>query len=512
MAQEPEFEIISCSVFVRRPGEEDIFQVFPRLAIERSLKVGREDASSVRIASLIQALRAGIQFQSLVIESHLVTQLIAGTFDLPDSVTVGTTRIPDFSGDGFRAASSGYQFLGRLSQIISAVDDNLIRHTPAYTSGEIISALLTTNSRDFFAIYRPMNVTPETHFILVFYIQPRPTILFPQPALADLGICRSFSESSFDTDSMFSMDQSFSGSSDDFSNLRTAEHALDNMVQPPPFSDMVGAPNWEVYVSSMLSDMHKSPPNDSMGSSQSGEFTTCLSVNATSSSPNPPDVTRRLPYPARKRSGSLSTETSILLLLPLFTPPVGSSILRESSFIVGDLLGMVKNHAAMTKLLDLFGLDCTDPTSTRTLHDQNDDSHKLSTKAVFKVCGWSESTFNNKRSRYQNTEKAAKMTWQGEIPMSGSATRDQYENWRALVYFWSVLGPVATGIPPQADSEDEAERFRRRFDTSSARTSYLFPYGPHSYPNIFCAHPLTPNLWDWFDELNMEFSPEIGTV
>ncbi|KAJ6602610.1 hypothetical protein DFH09DRAFT_1068994 [Mycena vulgaris] len=389
-----DFDIISCCIVIKQSNKGSIFQVFPRLAIEQSLKITQEDTSSVRIESLIQCLRTGLQFQSLFIETQLLTELIAGTFDLPKSVGVSTTRIPDFSGEGYRAVSSGYQFLGRLSQINLAVDDLRFHHTPEYTSGEIISALLTAKSSDFFDTYRPMKVAPHTTFILIFTVQNHLQTPSPYHLLGQSSIPRSHSVGSFESDSMYLFDQHVSGSSDDSTRASSVD-MIQSVLQAPIIPDIPGDSHWERSISPLISDE--------------------LAENRFS---DPPASRRKSPYPARSRnrSGSLSTEDTILLILPSLKPAHESSIFTEAKFVGGNLLTILENHAAMSKLLDVFGLDTSDPARISIFHDQSNEAHKLSARAVLKACGWSESTFTNKGSRYRNAEKAAKMQWKGEEP------------------------------------------------------------------------------------------------
>lgn len=263
------YNIISCSILVRRDSEsnqEDVFQVIPRLAIHSSLKTPRGNASSVRIASLLQCLRTGIQFQSVVIENPLVTALITGTYPAPDSVGVSTTRVPDFSCNEYRGLTSGYQFFGELSQINLAVEHNHTQHSTAYTSGEIISTLLTPSSHDFFTIYGPMNVTPESNFILIFTVRNGSTT-FLEPVLRH---SQSFSESvlSFETDSIFSLDPSFhisdgfvSSQSGDSSPTSAYLEHINDAFQTPSFPDFSCITNWENCIVSPLD-----PQAESLGS------------------------------------------------------------------------------------------------------------------------------------------------------------------------------------------------------------------------------------------------------
>ncbi|KAJ6502996.1 hypothetical protein DFH09DRAFT_1102297 [Mycena vulgaris] len=260
---------------------------------------------------------------------------------------------------------------------------------------------------------------------------------------------------------MYLFDQRVSGSSDDSTRASSVD-MIQSILQAPIIPDIPGDSHWERSISPLISDE--------------------LVENRFS---DPPASRRKSPYPARSRnrSGSLSTEDTILLILPSLKPAHESSIFTEAKFVGGNLLTMLENHAAMSKLLDVFGLDTSDPARISIFHDQSNEAHKLSARAVLKACGWSESTFTNKGSRYRNAEKAAKMQWKGEEPEIGSDSRKDFEAWKGAVYMWSALGPLATGMPPCANSQNEAERFacellQKSLDTISTaafRTAHLLP-------------------------------------
>ncbi|KAJ6540074.1 hypothetical protein DFH09DRAFT_1090081 [Mycena vulgaris] len=229
---------------------------------------------------------------------------------------------------------------------------------------------------------------------------------------------------------------------------------IQSVLQAPIIPDIPGDSHWERSISPLISDE--------------------LVENRFS---DPPASRRKSPYPARSRnrSGSLSTEDTILLILPSLKPAHESSIFTEAKFVGGNLLTILKNHAAMSKLLDVFGLDTSDPARISIFHDRSNEAHKLSARAVLKACGWSENIVMQK--------KAAKMQWKGEEPEIGSDSRKDFEAWKGAVYMWSVLGPLATGMPPCANSQNEAERFacallQKSLDTISTaafRTAHLLP-------------------------------------
>ncbi|KAJ7670249.1 hypothetical protein B0H17DRAFT_1141955 [Mycena rosella] len=282
------------------------------------------------------------------------------------------------------------------------------------------------------------------------------------------GVQRSYSEASFKTDSRFSMDSCFSLFPDDFApsqpskNDTTNTYPLDvihSAFQTPPLPDFASVSSWQDFSDWEMQEgtaSAKSPEHDSQ------EIRTTIDHGhpSTASSLSAPSC--KSPYLSRSshnRSGSVATEHAILLILPTLTPPAEPSAFHNTKFVDGgDLASMLKNHAAMAKLLDLLGLDHLDLAGTRTFVEAADRLHKITARSVFKACNWSDRTFKNKVSRYLNAERSAKMDWPGSVPAIGNNDRVAYEEWQGSIYMWSALGPVATGLQPCADSQYEPER------------------------------------------------------
>ncbi|KAJ6628827.1 hypothetical protein B0H10DRAFT_1940204 [Mycena sp. CBHHK59/15] len=213
---------------------------------------------------------------------------------------------------------------------------------------------------------------------------------------------------------MFAMDQQFETSNtlvDDLSSGYTMDQPYD-MTKAFPINHA------EVH----LSDSAVKPSEDLQSREwvNPSDFGLHSSVDRSTS----PASSRHSPYPTqlRDRSSSVSkTKDAILLLLPTRTPPI-----QPSQYLNAKCLGssvtlsqMVRNHRAMANLLNTFNLD---PSHLDVIHkfaDEENISHQLTAKAVLRACGWKESTFKNKASRYQNAEKAAKMSWNGELPAIG---------------------------------------------------------------------------------------------
>ncbi|KAJ6562084.1 hypothetical protein B0H19DRAFT_92645 [Mycena capillaripes] len=418
--------IISCSILVRQPDQAHILQVIPRLVIDGSQVVAREDASSVRIASLILALRTGIEFQGFHIEEPLLASLITGTIHCPNLVSVSTTRIPDFSGSVYKEASSGYQFLGWLSQVNADAVDNCTQHTAVYTSGELISAAHTSKSADFFSTYRPMNVIPESHFILIFTLHEES----PNHGSSDSDIYSTFS-------STYTSDAEVASSDFDVYSL---DGIATSFTSGPALSEVS---EWTLSQSMYpISLPCVGDPNVPL---------TNGAVSAASPRPSP------YPAPSRSRSGSVSGEEKILLLLSSLQPPVAHTVLRDAKYVRQNisLSGMIRNHRSMGMLLDICGVNSS---TTKTFTDLSAQTHSLTSKSVFGACGWSESTFGNKTSLYQNSEKAAKMSWSGVVPPEGTEGRTVYDAWQGMIYLWSPIGPILTGMESSASSLDASER------------------------------------------------------
>ncbi|KAF8183284.1 hypothetical protein K438DRAFT_1766958 [Mycena galopus ATCC 62051] len=400
-------QIISCTILVKQVDRADIIQVVPRLVIAHSQVILRGDASSVQIASLILALRTGIQFQGFQVEEPLLSALLTGTVPSPDSITVSTSRVPNFSGNAYRNTGSGYQFIGLLSQVNMDVENDLTHHTKAYTSGEVISATLIPDSAQFFSAYRPMNVVPESDFILIFTVPSQ----IPQSVNSDIQSIFS-SPPSLASFSLGSPTFSFGAPDLDF---------FDGLMHLSPGSQSEGS-DWErgfpahsihaIPAPQLLQDdtqyfeTHGSPDENNLDFTSAGTLLT---------------LPTSLPPPLRDRSGSISTEQQILLHLSTLQPPVGNSAFRDTKFVVrgNSLWGMIENHGSMVRLLDLCGLESSKPARLEGSSGPDVQTHQLTIKSVFKACDWSESTFGNKTSRYQNAKKAARSCWNGAPPEIG---------------------------------------------------------------------------------------------
>jgi hypothetical protein len=409
--------IISCSILVKQGNRADIVQVIPRLVIDHSRVILRDDASSVQIASLILALRAGIEFQGFRIEEPLLSDLITGTIPYPDLVSVSTSRVPNFSSNAYRDADSGYQFIGLLSQVNTDVDNDLTQHTTAYTSGEVISAALTPESSQFFSTYRPMNVVPESNFVLIFSLHKESAIPSQCPESMNPDIHNTFVAS----------EPAFNPLNAPLFDFVTANLcSFDGLAEPFYSPALPEELNWDhIFPTQPIYSMSapqvlQERSHDLEIEGGLGDHSLDLHSRASAALPTPP---RSSPYPtpSRSRCGSISTEQRILLFLAAVQPPVGNSPFHDAKFVVRNntLTGMIRNHRSMTKLLDICGLDCSAPDRVRSFSGSDTQTHKLTVESVFIACGWSESTFGNKTSRYQNAEKAAKMHWNGAVPDIG---------------------------------------------------------------------------------------------
>ncbi|KAJ7199942.1 hypothetical protein GGX14DRAFT_572375 [Mycena pura] len=440
-------DTISCSILVKQLNEDDVFQIFPSLIIPRSLKIPRGDAFSVRITGLIENLRTHIFFQPL--ESLILTKMIDGTHPMPDSVSVSTTRVPDFDGDGFKAAGTGYLFLGKLSQVYHAITDNPTQHSFSYTSGdEVLSGHLTAKSRNFFASYAPMGVTAESNFSIIFTVQHNGFAEFLHPTSTNSGLFRSFSTTSFESDAAFFSDSDLP----EFYNMPTNHTDVDSIT---------AWENLNRITSSAASDDHMIDTTASP-SGHEHKLTVVNTNRAFDSSSNSsiPSKSHSSPYSSRLRSraGSLTTENSILLLLPTFVPALPSSAFHDAKFTEGRLMVMVRNFGSMQQLLDIFSLQANYKAKrAMPFTDHAGKTHQLSAVGVLNACGWNHKTFQNKQSRYQNAEKVAKMEWKGPVPAIDTDAHISYNCWQGTVYMWSAAGPVATGLAPNSMSGNKQE-------------------------------------------------------
>ncbi|KAJ7686978.1 hypothetical protein B0H14DRAFT_3534316 [Mycena olivaceomarginata] len=279
----------------------------------------------------------------------------------------------------------------------------------AYTAGEVISATLTPDSAQFFSAYRPMNIVPESNFILIFTVPPQG----PESVNSDIqSIFSSPPSPSLASFSFGSPTASFGSPDLDF---------FDGLMDPfPSPGSWTEGSDWEHGIPAYSIHAIPAPqvlPDDTLethGSPDENSFdltsAETLLTLPTSSSPL-----------LRRRSGSISTEQRILLHLSTLQPPVGNSAFLDAKFVArqNSLRGMIENHGSMLRLLDLCGLELSKPARFKGSSGPDIPTHQLTIKAVFKACGWSESTFENKTSRYQNAEKAARLCWNGTAPEIG---------------------------------------------------------------------------------------------
>ncbi|KAF7326472.1 hypothetical protein MVEN_02614300 [Mycena venus] len=405
-------QIISCTILVKQVNQADIIQVVPRLVIAHSQVILRGDASSVRIASLILALRTGIQFQGFQVEEPLLSALLMGTVPSPDSITVSTSRVPNFSGNAYRNAGSGYQFIGLLAQVNMDIPPRS------------------------FSAYRPMNVVPESNFILIF------TVPSQNPHLGS----PTFGFGSPDLDFFDGLTHLSPGSRTEGSDWERGIPAHSIHALPAPQLLQADTQRFET---------RGSPDENNLDLTSAGTLRTLPTAS---------------PPPLRRRSGSISTEQRILLHLSTLQPPVGNSAFHDAKFVArgNSVRGMIENHGSMVRLLDLCGLESSKPARFEGSSGADVQTHQLTIKAVFKACGWSESTFGNKTSRYQNAEKAARSYWNETAPeIDNTKHRRTYDEWRGVVYMWSPLGPIFSGVDPSSSSVNESERLAAKLSQKS---------------------------------------------
>ncbi|KAJ7698849.1 hypothetical protein B0H16DRAFT_1705915 [Mycena metata] len=440
------FDTISCSILIRSSDHDDIFEIIPSLFVRRSLKITREDASSIRVAALMLALRTAVEFDHLALENAMLTDIINGVYHSPNSVKVSTTRVPDFNGERFKAHGTCHVSLGDLSKLYLAVDNNRVKHSSLYSPGEILSAFEHSSADGFFAKHAAMGVTPRSNFSIIFTIRPDPSttgFLLSSPIGGHLR--RSFSVSSLSSDPM---------SSDDTFAYLTSAYSVDSAPPSIDTSDASVYPALAFQPGSIHcagnepTNLTGVPHLDHSPSSNTHSY----------SSPHPGTPS---PVANRTRAGSLShraIKETLQLLLSTRTPPLESSALFAAERLKEPrgpgsikLLDMIQNFTAVQNLLVAFGLEATKVEVVFT--DPAGQDHKLSGETVLRGLGWPFQTFKNKSEIYLRATKAAKMDWKGAVP-TGPAELALYRNWQGIVYMWSALGPVFTGQPPEANPDE----------------------------------------------------------
>jgi hypothetical protein len=391
---------ISCSILICQPGKPDILTLFPQIQIISGHKIQRHDAYSVRIEAVLLALRNS----PIPIENPVMAQIIRGTLPIPKSITVSTSRLPNFLDKGYRVPCSGYHFLGYLSHINHRVDNNIAESSAEYSSGELISSLSTAGAAEFFRVHQPMDVIPESHFIIIFTLPP---------IIATMPLERSFSASSITSESsLLSMDSDFN-----FSPETTGfyEELCRNTMQPDPQS--LAAPIVDVPQSSPPPSLPSGSPQPSLSPSLHHPLS---NSGATHSSPpfSLSGSTRPSPYRS-PHHGQSNTIESILLILPTLSPPEDASLYHNAKYTPKiALVKMIRERQAIGHLLDILDLDATTSrlNVTNTYSDAAQNTYELTSGSVLKACGWKPGTFQNKGSGYKKAEKVAKMVWRGSVP------------------------------------------------------------------------------------------------
>ncbi|KAF8187044.1 hypothetical protein K438DRAFT_1765189 [Mycena galopus ATCC 62051] len=380
---------------------------------------------SVRIAGLLLALCTGLDFGNFSLEDPMLMKIIAGTVDSPNSVG---------------APGTGNQFLGILHQIYLSVNTSVTQHSAGYILGEVFDSKETAGTRDFFAIYAPWGVTVKSNFTIIFTVRQE---LEPTPFLLSYmhgsDFSRTYSGSSTTSDDMFSK-----------YNITSSEpNHLGHPFSTPPLLNFF--PQSIVSPTPFIPSTHSPTSRDT---------------------PTPPRQVKT----RGRLSSLLKNITVIKLILPFLIPPVSDSAFRAADFTLSDTttqLAMIQNYITMCNLLATL----TTTKDTKVFPDRDGNAHTLSGIVVLKASNWNENTFKNKASCYQNAEKAANLEWKGVIPDDCH----NYNKWLVIVYMWSVLGPVATGIPPSKVSSNKIESNAacliqsdlERIGSDAFRTKYL---------------------------------------
>ncbi|KAK7001619.1 hypothetical protein R3P38DRAFT_3046094 [Favolaschia claudopus] len=437
---------VSCAIAVTQPKKGTIFELIPALPIPSNRIITRTDANSIRVAALLHALRFGLMHKTVAFASDLVTQLVTGTFPLPSTVLVSTTRVPDFETERYRSPLSAHIVIGDLCQVCGEIDLQIFDHTSEYSVGEVLATRLTPASQEFFASYSPMAVMPETTFALIFSLSvDSADLIFHPPTLIRSSSVASFETELHSTNSNNPTSSSSAGS--DFFAPHCAHSAdvLDPSVYscPPPPSNH------------HLSTSPASTPQRSLaGRSRSASVSACLQ--------------------------------SLKALLPTLTPPLSDSALNaaQGGKGSGSLLLQIRNFHSMQKLLDAFQLKAVPDkkkSPTEVFSDAFGGEHTLSGNSVVEACGWSARTFCNKARRLEKIQQILKQyDWNGDIPdgsdesKEGKARYKAYKLWLGIVYMWSPTGPIVTDQEPDGKSNNPNEQYASTLTQSSIELSEIW--------------------------------------
>ncbi|KAJ7616487.1 hypothetical protein FB45DRAFT_872949 [Roridomyces roridus] len=381
---------ICCHLVVKQHGQDDASQILAGVRFPSLLVAHRETTACTTALAIICATQNHLASRPDVDLAPALRQVLELDGPCYHNVLVSTTRIPNFKEGTYRDWQNGFRQIGRLQSFSSTLpspefDDKLDVLAATADSGNSMAS-------DFYTIWRPMGVSPESHFILIFNIrhpEPLPSIELPIDCRM-FGLALPSSNTappSFDTPNLLSSTPSASGS--------------------PLYSP-------------------GSPAHHSSGSSAPSRGSRSRSTS---------------PAPYRAASlGPSMTEVKDLCRLQVSDFETLEAKATWSAGTRGtNLATLARSFYAMEQVLDGLGLNPTDFKAPREFKLHSGEDLVLTAEDVLTSFGWKESTFSNKRTMYKRAESVAKSIWASSDTSDPNSPR-MYEIHQGICYLWG--GPL----------------------------------------------------------------------
>lgn len=367
---------ISCYFYVERPGALPLTQMLPQIPVFPGILTRRADAFSITVAGLLLSLR--YWQETPVMESSVIKDLITGDFRPLSSVTLSSTRVPDFtSNSGYSCAAAGYRRLTSLLDAEASIEaSDVFPGESLSLPKEIIAAATTSNSSsaDLFHLWAPMGVEASSLFILI-------------------------------------------------ANFHGTSPGSSQQTEPPsPHGSLSHTSSW----SSQFSDFSEADAALFLELPREDDFSFAHPQFHASLDPILPGmpVMQAAPVGARKKTRQRSASAA---RVNKFVKDVCESLGNGATFLDvhyvdgTTLTGKVRQHRAMRLLLqklDLRGFKAEDFKTFQ--HPSDGTSLSLRTDTVLTACSWAVQTFKNQGGIYTDLESlATHFLWKGSVPVAG---------------------------------------------------------------------------------------------
>ncbi|KAJ7443669.1 hypothetical protein FB451DRAFT_1189908 [Mycena latifolia] len=416
--------------------------MFPQIRVPHAILNRRGDSLSVTVAGLLLSLRRQLEpFQNTIIQD-----LIAVDFSASATVSLSTTRVPDFTlTSGYQGAAAGYR------QLISLAEANILiasLETSATSNlslpQEIIATAQTSNSlaTEFLRIWSPMGVDPTSLFIIIATI-PSFDIYHPSSFFSSTGPSPNSSQGTRSSSPHPSLSDLSAWSSDCLDpSLYQASSVAPLERSHPLYSTILSIPADNTHF------LHSSD-----GALESVEVTPSPKILSAATDCPPPS--KRNP-----RVRSASAKAAYDLVGKAAHQLDHDKTFQDAQYAVDSTLTkMVRQHRALALLLQVIAgraqVAPADGEGAKTV--------TIGSSTVYQACGWKDRKYRNKNATFSAVQEATRMQWKGPVPSADDGADkisfNLYKIWCGAQYLWSALGPVETDFEPSRRSQVAAEQY-----------------------------------------------------